>query len=393
MTEEAPGYYASTPRRLPAAEGVNISALSRLFSNTTNSYKYVFFISILDILKRQQFDASQSITFQELAVEMLANAWFPHTYFKLSFGKQDQITKCLDSLPLKIEEPVLKFTDTDKKLLRQSIQEHDLRKITRKLQRYVPFLLLAPFFDQELVEFSRNNKRNSLEVFVPRVAEARFHESKPLYRFDSDNYSSCNSIILHPSWVSYLEKHYTIVRGWAAWEWLQYMQRRNPSTPGLVNKLFAPIKRESLFRQSAYWRIVLANTDFNCIYSGQKIDISNFSLDHYLPWSFVAHDQLWNLVPTTPEVNSSKSNNLPPTQAFEKFVSAQHLGLRTCHEKMSRSEWRKTIEVYINDLRIQNQSDLLDLDKLRAAYKESIQPLLLLATNQGFKQWYPPFAA
>jgi hypothetical protein len=28
------------------------------------------------------------------------------------------------------------------------------------------------------------------------------------------------------------------VRGWAAWEWLTYMQKRNPSTPAIASKLF-----------------------------------------------------------------------------------------------------------------------------------------------------------
>lgn len=31
----------------------------------------------------------------------------------------------------------------------------------------------------------------------------------------------------------------------------------------------------------------------------------------YIPWSYVAHDELYNLTPTTKNVNSSKSNRLP----------------------------------------------------------------------------------
>ena len=392
MTERSTGYFAGS-QKLPAAEEVNIAALSRLFAGTTNSYKYIFFISILDILKRRRFDVSQPITFQELVVEMLANVWYPHTYFKLSFGTQDKITQSLDSLALEIKEPILKFTDTDKKLLRATIESQDLKQVIKKLQRFVPFRLIVPFLESELQGIENKGKGTNLDVVVPRVAETNFNKYKPLYHFDSNNYSSCSSIIFHPSWAAYFEKHYTIVRGWAAWEWLGYMQRRNPSTPGLVYKLFAPSKRESLSKQTNYWKLILHQIDFYCIYSGQKIDVNNFSLDHYLPWSFVAHDQLWNLVPTTPEVNSSKSNNLPPAHAFEKFIVAQHLGLRTFHEKMSQNIWDETVEVYINDLRIQNQDDLLDLEKLRNAYSNAIPPLISLATNQGFKLWQTVYSA
>lgn len=395
MAEKAGGYSAYGSEKLPESEEVNIAVLSRLFANATNSYKFVFFISILDILNRPDFDASRSISFEDLIVEMLANAWYPHTYFKLSFGTQDKITESLDSLALIVDEPVLKFNDTDKKLLRSAIEGRDLSKIMQKLTRYVPFRLIVPFFESELQGVPNRNKGNNLDLAVPKVAESLFEDCKPLYRFDSDSYSSCNSIILHPSWVAYLKKHYSIVRGWAAWEWLGYMQRRNPNTPGLIYKLFAPTKRESLFRQSAYWKIVLGNTDFYCIYSGQRVNPDEFSLDHYLPWSFVAHDQLWNLIPTTPEINSSKSNNLPSPDFFHSFVERQHLGLGICREKMPQKEWEKTIEDYIEDLKIHNQEDLLNLEKLTNAYAHVVKPLMTLATNQGFKVWKnkPPSVA
>jgi len=50
------------PRNLPQSENLNISALSQLFNSTTNSYKYLFFNSILDILARRLFNNSQSIS-------------------------------------------------------------------------------------------------------------------------------------------------------------------------------------------------------------------------------------------------------------------------------------------------------------------------------------------
>jgi HNH endonuclease len=372
---------------LPTADDLNIAALSRLFIDKTNSYKFVFFISILDILKRRKFDVSESIAFRELIIEMLANAWYPHTYFKLSFGTQDQIVKNLDLLNLEIGEPILKFTDTDKKLLRETIASQALDRIIRNLARYVPFRLIVPFLEAELQAVPERGKGNNLDLAVPEIAMRCFSESKPLYRFNSDRSSECNAIVFHPDWAIYLERHYSIIRGWAAWEWLEYMQRRNPSTPGLIYKLFAPSKRSSLSEQTKFWKIVLANTDFQCIYSDLQLDVNRFSLDHYLPWSFVAHDRLWNLIPTSHELNSSKSNNLPSDRSFQKFVNAQHLGLTICHDRMSAREWNKTVESYIEDLGIHTQEDLIDREKLMNAYSNLIQPLLSLAINQGFKLW------
>lgn len=371
---------------LPASDSVNVAALSAIFSNTTNSYKYLFFTAILEILRRRQFEALSPISFQELVIEMLASAWYPHTYFKLSFGKQDQIAQKLGTLDLEISEPILKFTDTDKKLLRKTILDQNLQDIIKALSRYVPFRLLNPFLADQLNDVDKG-KGNALDVAMPKIAADAFETAQPLYKFNSVQYRDVNAIYLHSAWVSYFERHYVIVRGWAAWEWLGYMQRRNPSTPGLTNKLFMPNKRDSLAKQTKFWKLVLSHQPLACIYSGALLDSSMpISLDHYLPWSFVAHDQLWNLIPTLPAINSSKSNSLPMSDLFESFVTIQHSALVISRKHMKLKEWESFVESYEVDLGITSDK-LTDLDSLREAYNRVIGPLLSLAKTQGFQTW------
>ena len=369
---------------LPTSERVNVAVLTRIFADTTNSYKYLFFLSLLDILNRRNFEVLSPISFQEMIVEMLANAWFPHTFFKLSFGAQDQIANKLDSLALVVEEPIVRFKDTDKTLLRKAIASQNLKDVVSHLRRYVPFRLLIPFVEAELVGVSRG-KGNQLDMAMPGIADRCFETHKPLYRFDSTQYKDCQGIIIHPAWANYLEKHYTIVRGWAAWEWLGYMQKRNPSTPAIANKLFMPVKRDSLGKQTEYWTLVMKVQELRCIYSGKLIDPNRFSLDHYLPWSFVAHDQLWNLAPTLPEVNSAKSNFLPDDDHFNQFVMLQFTGLTAAHQAMTRAKWEKQVEPYIIDLGVENWDSLLDLERLETAYRQAVRPLVPLAASQGFR--------
>jgi len=371
-------------QRLPASEQVNIAALARLFGDKTNSYKYLFFLSLLDILRRRHFEVLSSISFEELIVEMLANAWFPHTFFKLSFGTQDKIAQKLEALNLIVEEPIIQLKDADKKLLRKAITARDLKDTVSHLRRYVPFRLIAPFVESALGEVSRG-KGNQLELAMPAIAEQCFEIHKPLYRFDSTQHKDCQAIFVHPDWASYLEKHYAIVRGWAAWEWLTFMQRRNPSTPAIANKLFMPTKRDSLEKQAKYWRSVLSSREIICIYSKKPLQPTKFSLDHYLPWSFLAHDQLWNLIPTSPEINSAKSNKIPSSEYFDAFVNSQYLGLQTTYSlTLDKSRWAKTVESYLTDLGISDVMDLLNLENLRQAYRKTIKPLEALAENQGF---------
>lgn len=384
-TNEPPRLMRVESNQLPQSDQVDVAALSRLFSDCTTSYKYLFFLSLLDILKRRQFEVLSSISFQEIIVEMLANAWYPHTYFKLSFGTQDKIAQKLDSFNLDITEPILKFTDADKKLLRTTIASQNLSDSISHLKRYVPFRLIASFLDAELKANNVSKGRgNDLEKAMPAIAERYFDVKKPLYKFDGTDYKDCQSLFIHPDWATYLEKHYSIIRGWASWEWVKYMQKRNPNTPNLVSKIFMPQQRGSLSPQTKYWKQILDFQPVNCIYSGQPLDSKNMSLDHYLPWSFVAHDQLWNLIPTDPSINSSKSNRLPSEKYFSDFVKLQHFGLNVSYQILSYQKWLNTVESYISELKMNDPDDLLDFEKLSKAYELTIQPLISLATIQGF---------
>lgn len=376
---------------LPQSEEVNVSTLSRLFQKKTNSYKYLFFISLLDILKRRQFDIYSPISFREIIIEMLANAWYPHTYFKLSFGLQDKIANKLNSLALESTDTQLIFKDPDKKNLRRIISEQSIDDIVADLSRYVPFLLIRPFFEQELKSAKSGQKKRTNpgedEQRIIDFSESKFDIDKPLYRFDANLLKNCSSLILHQSWISYIEKNYTIVYSWACWEWLKYMQQRNPNIPAVANKLFPPQERGSLSNQKSYWKLVLNHTNANCIYSGQALSSNKFSLDHYLPWSFVAHDQLWNLIPTLSEVNSSKSNNLPNPEYFAEFVRLQHLGISISNQFMGSTKWSNQIESYLTDLKINDINELMNLSVLLKAYESIFKPLMSIARIQGFAEW------
>jgi len=393
LTQDGEMDLVATPmEELPKSDTVDVSALSRLFKKTTNSYKYLFFMSLLDILKRRQFDVLSPISFKEIIIEMLANAWYPHTYFKLSFGLQDKISDKLDSLNINISDTKIIFQDTDKKYLRRTIIEKPIDDIILDLRRYVPFLLIRPFFEQELksAKVARNKRSNpgDDEQEIINLAEALFNVKKPLYRFDTNLYKDCSSINLHPEWVSYIENNYSIVRAWACWEWLKYMQERNPNVPAVANKLFPPQERGSLNNHKSYWKLILKQTNLQCIYSKEILSPHGFSLDHYLPWSFVAHDQPWNLIPTFPEVNSSKSNYLPDENYFDEFVNLQHLGLSVSKEIMGFQQWSNYIEPYIADLKIADKNNLLDLQILKSAYESTLTPLISIAIRQGFTRWF-----
>jgi HNH endonuclease len=362
---------------LPSSENLDISTFSRLLDDKTNSYKILFLLSILDILSCRFFKADSSIPLKELAVEMLVNAWYPHSVFHLSFGLQDLVTSNLDRLELKLGKSFLEITEGNKSILRNAIENE---VVNNELTRYVPFRLLRPFFKE--LSGLQDHKVN---IQIKTMSEQTFETRKPLYKFDQNS----TAIIIHPEWALYIRNNYKIIQGWILWEWLKYMQKNNPNTPAIVNKIFPPVERESLQSQTSYWKTIIEKcSDFRCIYSGQSLILDDLSLDHYLPWSFVAHDQPWNLIPVPGSINSSKSDKIPSDTYLEGFIKTQHLGLSMYHGCSSTKKWNNYIESYIVDLGFSSGNDLLDFNKLRKQYKLKIEPLIALAVSQGFEnEW------
>jgi hypothetical protein len=186
---------------------------------------------------------------------MLANAWYPYTYFKLSFGTQDQIKSSLDALNLPGSQAVTTFNDRDKEQLRQTISTRHLNQILKRLTRFVPFRLLSPFLESEIkAEKIDKGKGTKLEYAIPAIAANLFYTQKPLYCFGSSKhtqvkawaYKDCISIIVHPAWAGYLEINYTIVKSWASWHWLDYMKQKNPHIFAIANKIFTSQERAFL---------------------------------------------------------------------------------------------------------------------------------------------------
>lgn len=97
---------------------------------------------------------------------------------------------------------------------------------------------------------------------------------------------------------------------------IDYLQRRNPTIPGIPNKISAPEKRK-LEEANRFWRAVVDRAEITDCYTGKVFNKDSFEqlgqleIDHFIPWSFIASDEIWNLTPTFKRVNINKSNDLP----------------------------------------------------------------------------------
>lgn len=357
----------------PSSEKVNSTVLARIFDDTTTSYKFLFFLALLDNIERNSFDESLPIALSEIMLDMLVLAWYPHVYFRLSFGKLDQIAATLEkvaSLTLVNQHSIYPWNKSAIRLLLASTTS------SGNLIRFVPYRLLRPFFP----ETQGMAKDHEVNARVAEMCEEYFPSGRPPYKFDEAR----THVIVHPVWSAYIKQNLSILRGWAWWHFLQYMQRCNPNVPAISSKLFAPPERLPLQMQTRFWSAVLAAGEFRCIYSGGIIGPSDFALDHFVPWSFVAHNQLWNLIPTSTAVNSKKSNHLPSFNYLDAFIRAQHAALLESKTLFKQKVWEDYTACFIADLGVSDYEALLDAAQLSRAYQSGMRPLLQLAELNGF---------
>lgn len=363
---------------LPESPDLGIRHVSAVFRHTTNSYKFYWFLAILEALKNDLTRVSLNL----LTAEMLAQVWYPVHYFRLNFGKQDRLGALAQQLRDRQGLPVT----SDRREVRDAVLallslDKAFRQDFISLQRYVPTRFLSPWFAPTIRGVVKEPRTQAIEV----LAEQAYVSSEPpLYHFVS--HPHFKGIELHPDWASYLKNNFRIVRGFILWSLVDYLYQRNPNVPNLPEKLFPPQLRD-MGTARKYWQFVLNAQTLLCPYSGQAVPAKGFSLDHFIPWSFTCHDQLWNLVPVPKPVNSAKSDCLPSLGAYlEPFTEIQYQALRLF---LSQADGRQLswIEDYFNLFRCDLDGlSGLSQDGFRRALKDTLVPLEQIAANMGFER-------
>lgn len=373
----------SKSKFLPRAQEVDAGILESVFQSTATSYKFLLAKSILDILrqKNRKFEDDCVMQFSEIRIEMLVNAWFPAMYFKLKFGKQDFIGRSLFTYNDTLFKDIRISKTTEARALFRKYEKQLVRiqKISKQSDptRYAIYRFLRPWFRDYLL-----NKRDPVvNGIVAKKSRELFHSTKPLYQIRDDK----DNLQLHPYWVEYLWANMGIVEGWLDMQWLKYLQRKNPHVPSLSAKLWAlPDRREPLKRQRDYWQ-PLVDKGFRCIYTDELVSRKHFDLDHFLPWSWVGHDQLWNLVPVSSRVNSSKGRKLPKKSDIPKLSEAHFQIIKYTFENEDNPS--NKLEDYTLGLNLDLNSQSLEKSQIDKAYRNILQPQLRMASNRGFSSW------
>lgn len=368
--------------QLPFSEELNIGYLSRLFDNTTNCYKFFWFQAILRKLDRN----NNRFTFNELIDEMIADAWYMVTEYHLRLGplgitdNLEEVVKYIyknyQIMPSEKREKILEFL--------KNTDDKNILKYKRDLTLNVPYRLQVPFYDSISIQKSMwNGSKDNLTSIINQ-------QKRLMYYFIL--IQGLDTVIeVAPLWSGYLEKHKEILFGWTKLKLIQYLQNKNPSVPGIADKIEVPVVRD-IERVRKYWKLIVKlDPSIHDIYG--DVDLSNkvISVDHFVPWQYVAHDELWNLHPTTRSINSCKSNLLPKwDQYFDKLGESEYRAyvMRDKYKSVSK-EFEKCALYHLNNQEIRNQLYVsgLSAPEFKGRLEHVIRPVYESAVNCGFREW------
>jgi hypothetical protein len=352
--------------QLPQDNKLEISRLAQIYNNTVATYKFYWFVSILDIVVMEQ---RKQMSVWEIIVGMIAEAWYPIHYFRLSFGKSDSLYDKIITIQQNLNIPIGANKDEIKNILKAKLNDREFKRIIRIFKQNVPYWFLSPWV-------------TSYNVREVMFLSQQWTNNCP-YAINGE------TIEINPQWLQYLNDNYLILRDFSFWNLTLFLQKRNPNVPDVPSKLVKPIQRDSLTKQRHFWDTYIEiNGSMQCIYTGKTLYKKEYDLDHFIPWSFVSHNLLWNLLPADSSINSSKSNNLPLLDIFLKPFAQMHQ--KAIKEIFSKKPNDKLFEDY---LIVHNSiSELVQFsdDDFLKVFQKTFSPMVQIAENMGFRYWQNP---
>ena len=360
---------------LPESDGLRIEYFGHLFDNTSECYKMFWFQVIVEKILAGQTSAS----YEEIIDEMITDAWYMVAEYHLNLGPRDNLEFAVNRL---VEISGFKASE-DKAVLLEYIRncrDPEVLRYKKILTTNVPYRLQAPFLDLMTDDWNVGKKQ-----LIDRINGY----SRLIYKFDQlDGLNT--RIHFDEKWSEYIVKNQAIIKGWLKFNLVDYLQRRNPNVPGVIDKLYPPQERNLQDIQN-YWKMIMTVSPVVEIYGDGELTERDISIDHFVPWSYVANDEIWNLHPTTKSINSAKSNYLPRWDAyFKKLSKLEYLSYQLTWEyEKIRKEFEKVKKKHLNSRMVEGRLYAPDLTEgdFRERLSEIVLPVYQSAKSAGFREW------
>ena len=247
---------------------------------------------------------------------------------------------------------------------------------------------MAPFLKKYIKEKDFNGGKKAL---IDKINSINNKVLLP-YTITYDNGYN-KKIILNEEWIRFINDNFDILKNWIQLKKIFFLQKRNPGVPGIIYKLGDESEKRRLGKARDLWKLYseIKKEPLMDIYTEDYLIDNQFDLDHFIPWTYIANDELWNLTPMTKSLNCSKSNNLPDWDTYFFRMAKNQFSL---YELIFNNEiMHKQFELCKNDNlnSIWAQETLFipgyKKDEFIHVLEKNMKPIYNNAYSIGFRVW------
>ncbi len=311
---------------------LDVEGFARMMNHPTLCYKFYWLEAIVKLISRNDTEA----TYDEIITEMIVNAWYPVTEYHIHLSGIFGIGEIKDNL----ERAVIKLkslssleSNASSVEIQNAIKQFakELHKEKISLTQNVPFKALSGFANKSDIKISLDSSAGRMMSYYNRLSRT---DILLPYTFGEQNGLE-RVITFNPAWIQMIKDNTVSILGWIQSEKVKWLQNNNPEVPGLIYKLDrSEEKARKLGKVHKLWDGILNIQSVKDVFSDKEVEADAYAVDHFIPWSFVMNDELWNLMPMDSCLNSAKSNKLPEwDKFFVKFAGNQYILYEAIHEK------------------------------------------------------------
>lgn len=280
-----------------------------------NTYKFALAKFLLDFSHHHPLEKNQVISYTKIAEKFLEYYWFQECKYKLKQDFKIERKPIILRIIHKhcgteyIHESFEKYFETheSKNQMIDEIEKGCLQDVIPRFQPAQNYILYNHFHT-----ISPSGKKYHLPSKDQRYIEMSFET----HRFLKENYHELSKILIY--------------------EWAKFLEKTN-FTPRLIAKIenLGHRKRESLTK---YKKILLEQSPSQCFYCNYEVNNDDIHIDHFIPWSYIYEDALWNLVISCSRCNLKKSDNLASRSYIDK--------IQTRNDQLKFNEYKKDLVEY-----------------------------------------------
>ena len=366
---------------------LNIDSFIHMLDDTTECYKFYWLDALLKLFSLGKTE----IVFDDLINQMIADAWYSVVEYHLHLGPKNASGKIMNSL----ERAVIKLSqltnipnDADRDTIILAVKENDreLHGEKDQLTKNVPYRMLSPFMHEVKGNDRIWDQKKRLIAYIEQL------NKKECIPYQITNGAGLKKrVVINEEWQNFFMDNFVTISGWIEVKKVRYLQGRNPGVPGIIYKLVPENNKQRKLRYVRnLWNTIIETKPVYDIYSEKLLGLDDFDIDHFVPWLFVANDELWNLLPMDSSLNSSKSNNLPQWKYFELFAKNQYMMYESA--KSSEKIMDKFKKCQRDNLVMPwSMEELYIAENDREAFikvlEEKLHPVYDSARIQGYEIW------